>query len=470
MALATALSLAAHAAAGPPGAAVPLRREKYLLLDDRIIEPATGVRLAVGQVTKHPRNPLFVEDRPWEVRFDNVYANVIYDAQENVYKCWYSPFVIDSMHQTTPRDQRGSTTYRAVSKKLADAGRWQREMGICYATSQDGLAWTKPLLDLQVWQGQPSNILAIGPHGAGIFKDPNERDPSRRYKLFTGMTWAVSADGVHWGKPTACPEVEAVADTHNNALWVPELRRYVGFTRNWDGGQRIVARTESPDFVHWSRAAEVLRGASPQWQTYAMPVFRYAELYLGLLMVMDTDADRVHCELAWSPDTSQWHRVDAGTPLIPNATTPGAYDWGTVYAAACPVIGEQEIRLYYGGGNGPHSNWRDGCLALATLRPDGFAGMRAAAGGPPGRVQTRPLLCTGRELRLTADARAGSVRVRVLAADQRLLATGEPITGNVTRETVRWTSPADLAQFSGQPIRCEFELQGATLYAFEFAP
>ena len=31
---------------------------------------------------------------------------------------------------------------------------------------------------------------------------------------------------------------------------------------------------------------------------------------------------------------------------------------------------DREIRLYYGASNGTHNGWRDGFLALATLRPD----------------------------------------------------------------------------------------------------
>lgn len=52
------------------------RQEKYLLLDSRIIEQTDNARLAVGTVKKHPANPLFREDKPWEVRFDLEKATV----------------------------------------------------------------------------------------------------------------------------------------------------------------------------------------------------------------------------------------------------------------------------------------------------------------------------------------------------------------------------------------------------------
>jgi hypothetical protein len=63
-------------------------RNRYLLLDSRIIENTENAKLTIGKVQKHKDNPLFEEDKPWEKRFDNLYANVIYDEQENIYKCW----------------------------------------------------------------------------------------------------------------------------------------------------------------------------------------------------------------------------------------------------------------------------------------------------------------------------------------------------------------------------------------------
>ena len=70
--------------------------KRFLLLDMRIIEKTENVKLEAGKVEKHSANPLFVEDNDWEMRFDNLYGNVIYDEKEEIYKCWYSPFITDS--------------------------------------------------------------------------------------------------------------------------------------------------------------------------------------------------------------------------------------------------------------------------------------------------------------------------------------------------------------------------------------
>ena len=156
--------------------------------------------------------------------------------------------------------------------------------------------------------------------------------------------------------------------------------------------------------------------ATRREQIYAMPVFRYAGVYIGLPVIFQPKTDRSHTELAWSSDTINWHRIDPGTPLIPTSSDREAYDWGCVYAAACPIVREDEIRLYYGASNGPHTDWRDGFFALATLRPDGFAGYEPVDAGKPAVVVTSLVSVVGDTLRITADAAGGSIRVTAIDA------------------------------------------------------
>jgi hypothetical protein len=441
-----------------PQCAIPARA-RYLVLDSRVVDRVENARLAVGTVKKHPRNPLFGEDKPWEQRFDNLYANVLYDEESARYRCWYSPFIVDEAVAAVPRAERAAKPYRPG----------HREMGICYAESSDGLNWTKPSLKLVEFQGSKDNNLVLrGPHGTGVLRDARATDPQRRYKmLYDGMAVRFSADGLHWSSAVPCPGVVPKADTHNNAFWVPELQRYAAITRLWSERQRLVARTESPDFIHWTKGVAVLRG-EPQAQTYAMPVFRYADLWLGLAMILHRQDDRVDCELAWSADTVHWQRIDAGTPLIPNGSK-GEYDCGCVYAAATPVVRQDEIRLYYGGSNGPHGGWRDGSFCLATLRPDGFAGFEPVDQAQTAVVVTRPVVCPGKPLRVTADAAGGSLRVAILDAAGGLMAQGEPLTGDLTDAAVP-LPPNTLAGYAGKPVALRIELTRAKLYSFAFAP
>ena len=54
-------------------------------------------------------------------------------------------------------------------------------------------------------------------------------------------------------------------------------------------------------------------------QLYELLGFPYYGVYLGLLDVYYAAGARqeVHCELAWSPDFKNWHRIDEGHDLIP---------------------------------------------------------------------------------------------------------------------------------------------------------
>lgn len=437
----------------------PSREGLRLLLDERIVASTANAVLRVGRVAKHPANPLFGQEHPWEPRFDNLYPNVIYDEVEQLYKAWYFTFTYDSAVASTPRDQRAPGAYMSLHPARQD--------GLGYAVSGDGIHWDKPMMEVSPWEGRPSNLLVQPAHGVGILKDARERDPARRYKMIhKGRVMSVrfSPNGIRWGTNIPCPEMDAAGDTHNNALWVPELGKYVAFTRLWNQQRRVVGRSESSDFIYWTRAEEVLRGER-LFDVYSMPVFAHGGVYLGLPAIFDEVADRVHVELAWSPDTVQWHRIEAGTPLIPNAPDKGAYDWGTVYASR-PVVLDDEIQLYYGGCDGGHFDWRDGFLCLATLRPDGFAGYEPVDASQPAVVVTRPIT-GGKTLKITADAAGGTVIVSLLNEAGDVLATADAVTGEVTDRVVSWNGSDTVPKhLTGRPARLRFEVRNAKLYSF----
>ena len=457
------------------------KRERYLLLDSRIVDSVVNAELTIGKVRKHEANPLFEEDKPWEQRFDNLYANVIYDEQEKIYKSWYSPFIIDVSSKDITIQQRRERDYRPPA----------REMAICYATSKDGINWVKPELGLVefegskanniLWRGTPRTGLEtgdegtwVGPHGSGIFKDLREPNPNRRYKALIKygiLSVAFSPDGIHWDEAIACPEADSAGDTHNNAFWAPTLGKYVGITREWgEPFGRQVARTTSEDFINWEKCEIVLEGIDPRYQTYSMPVFYHGGIYLGLVAIHDQDDDVVWTELTWSPDTIKWHRVLPGTPFIGNDGKEGDYDWGCVYAAACPIFLDNEIRLYYGGSDGHHNIWRNGFFCLATLRPDGFAGFRPIASDQLATITTTPIPHRQKTLRVSADVKPqGYVKVRLLNRHRALLAESAPLQGHLTDRKLTWPSGFSFDQLGSDPVHIQFEIQDATVYSFSFA-
>jgi len=443
------------------------------MLDERVVKEAEGVKLRLGHVEKHPANPLIREDMPWEVRYDNVYANVLYDESTKLFKCFYSPFIIDEATTNTALAERSRQKYHVTPS---------REMGLCYAHSEDGIHWIKPELGVIELNGSTKNNLVFrGIHGAGVFQEPYDPEPNKRYKLFAGsqipgkdrfMIVAFSADGIHWSNVTRCSEIESEGDTHNNALWAEKLNRYVGFTREFRD-QRLVMRTESPDFTHWSKKAEVIRGDRIN-QTYAMQVFATHGLYLGMLAILNTDSDRVHGELAVSDDTIHWRRVCRGVPLVPNSDRPGDYDYGCVYIAKAPFQVGDELRIYYGASNASHGGWRDGFLALATLRRGRWAGYEHDLPGKVssaafGRITTVPIVCRGSKLRVNVLAPQGSLQVGVVGHNELTIDACKPIRGDILSAEVEWEAGADLSKLVSQPVQFEFKIKNGVLYEFQFA-
>ena len=282
------------------------------------------------------------------------------------------------------------------------------------------------------------------------------------------MRVAFSADGLHWSEPIACSNMAAAGDTHNNAFWDERERKYVAITRLRSASpppQRVVGRSESADFVHWTKAEEVLRGDTSR-QTYAMPVFPFCQGYLGLLMIFDIATNKVDCELAWSLDTRRWERVAAGTPLIPRGPE-GSHDHGCIFGAAYPIARGGELILYYGGNDLGHNGPRKAFFCRARLRPDGFAAI-ASQGSSAATVVTRPLTVTGRTLRLTADAADGQVRAAIVGHEECSLDRCRAISADVTGAPVVWRGTTDLTRLRGQSIVVRLEFQNARLYTIAF--
>ncbi|MCP5541582.1 MAG: hypothetical protein H7A52_15680 [Akkermansiaceae bacterium] len=449
-------SFATTAALGDDSSSTP-PRDRFLLLDSRVVASAEHAKLIPGTVRKHPANPLFGEDRPWEKRFDNLYGNIVYDAATKRYRCWYCPFIVD-------HSAKGMTLEERAKPYRPPKG---REMALCYAESGDGIHWEKPSLGLVDYEGGTANNLVWrGIHGAGVFRDPHASDPQRAYKtIFQGLKVSASPDGLHWAPPHRLEGIQVRGDTHNNAFWAPTLGKYVAMTRTLGPLGRQVARIESADFVNWSEPDVVLEGLDKSLQTYAMPVCFHGGVYLGLVAIhAQPPVDRVWTELAWSPDTRAWHRVAPGTPLIPCSETPLAHDYGCVYACAGPVFLKDEIRLYYGGSDYLHFGWRTGSLCLATLRPDGFAGYEPESPDQGAVIVTAAIPFTGREIRISADVAAGgSVVASVVDADGRTVRTADPVRETVTDGRLNWSDP-----LAPEVIRLRFELRKAKLYSFSF--
>ena len=313
---------------------------------------ATYLSRTQGFVTKHPANPLLVQDVPWEPRLDNGYPNVIFDGVR--FEIFYG---------------------NCIDAPYAGATGCSQQT-LHYANSTDGLAWRKPDLGLfnlsaKGWvqdrlkpYGTHNNIVM---HGGGIgVRDDRAREPNASCGFkgfgegqFTGaiaddvVTHGVgcSPDGLHWGAPPVGGGGGAVAipdpqryDTHNNVIWHAARGEYLYTTRSGFSGSpgRSIGMALgergafAPDAVDAGGFATTFAGAGDA-QLYAQLTFPFLDVWLAHVMVYESGApqQRVRCRLAYSRD--------------------GLGGWGFVASEADPLRGAEFVPL--GGGAPACATW-----------------------------------------------------------------------------------------------------------------
>ncbi len=227
----------------------------YLMVDESLIESSRGLTRRLCPVKKHPV-PLIVPDKPWEAYPDGVdtyqdplFANVLYDCERRIFHCWYNiPHrFLDSLYVEGFANQSSS---------------------MCYARSEDGINWEKPVIGQVLYRGSyENNMLRMpGPHSV-VYCPSAGQIPEARGARFVcsprtngGMTFSFSPDGINWR--TIAPPVIA-GDGETNTLALDPLnggcvltmrsQAYVNFCSRWGREwKRHIALCRSRDLLHWT--------------------------------------------------------------------------------------------------------------------------------------------------------------------------------------------------------------------------
>lgn len=469
-----------------PPSVIPIDVGRQLFVDDFLIDETTLTRVH-HRAVYHPANPILRPETAWELRDDvaertrnpanpaaMVFSDgVFFDPKDRLFKMWY----------------------------MGGYG-----MYTCLATSTDGIAWTRPVLDVV----PGTNIVTtIARDSSTVWLDQTETDPRRRFKMSIWYDHAlvlyVSPDGVHWTQigtsgrtgdrstffrnPFRNVWVFSLRDTRSETQFSGRFRRYwesPGFdsAQEWGGHDPVAwVKADSMDFVRPEAAARS--------ELYNLDCVAYESVLLGLFSVWRGESstrEKINeVALGFSRDGFHWHRPDRES-FLPVSEESGSWNWANVQSAGggCLVVGDQ-LHFYVSGRQGRPGTDQPGVCStgLATLRRDGFASMdwkpeqarvRRVTGSRDthGTLTTRPVRFSGAYLFVNAELQGGDLRVELLDREGRVLPafTREacvPVTGDGTRLPVRWTGAA-LSAISGETVRFRFSLSHGSLYAFWVSP
>ena len=413
---------------------ISISEHRQVFIDNHLVDEMQNLRRVLNPAEKYPLNPILKAEMPWEYfAIQAGQGPPLFDDQEQMFKMWYETFRMS---------QRGS------------------EYTLCYATSKDGIRWTRPTIGLIEYEGsKDNNIVLFGNRyiaGPNIIKDLRDPDPSRRYKAVyydegsenkeRGFCVAFSPDGIHWAPHPKNPHLSAaggiVGDTHTLLGWDPRHRNYVAYPRPGrtivrgkgpgpveGAGRRTIGRSESDDFVNWSLPEIVLRPDeqdSKDMELYSMSVSAYQGTYVGLLWIYHNDPpwpwpkdktitddqltglqQRMDVQLAFSRDGHRWERAGDRRTFL-GVGIKGSWDEAQIYPTA-PVVVGNEIWIYYTGMNVRHTfesletlgQTFDGqkrlvAIGLGKLRLDGFVSIDS--GATEGMLLTKPLVFDGERL------------------------------------------------------------------------
>src|SRR5262249_22709913 len=124
--------------------------------------------------------PVLEPERPWEGGRLYLYGSVYADPRSRELRMWY---------MSCSSAAKGSDH-------------------VLFATSTDGVRWTRPSLHITEFAGLRDNNIVYEIHSPSVLLDHFEKTPARRYKMlgsqkskvkgYQGYAAAYSHDGLHW--------------------------------------------------------------------------------------------------------------------------------------------------------------------------------------------------------------------------------------------------------------------------------
>ena len=362
---------------------VDVQTRAQLFVDQLLVHESRRVAFTLHPAEKHADNPLVKADQPWEGWRVELFGTVLYDEQEKLFKMWYT---------------------------AEGAGQFEVPYPTLYASSGDGVHWSKPLVGTERSRGGKHNVVTLAQQ-VNVMKDMTDANAERRYKMVGNVDTArpvkgyfafTSADGFHWKphgtKPIAPIRLKSapahVGNGDNLTAYYDEQRRlYVAFPKIKapirGHYRRSYFKVISHDFEKWSEPELVLAADArddagalrrieevrPLLDAPDDPALMRTEFYtVGFypaesctlcfisLLTVNNNARTFprnqegpgEVQLAVSRDLSQWERPFR-TPCIARGAL-NDWDSGFFMTASRAIRVADEIWLYYTGMNFTHGS------------------------------------------------------------------------------------------------------------------
>lgn len=305
-----------------------------------ILSFGVGVVGAENTWVRNPSNPVLVPGPTawdsWEVLIPRIY----YDG--STYQMWYSGWSQSSNSQ------------------------------IGYATSSDGISWTK---------STSNPVLSPGPSGAWDSRSVSSAtvvntgsahmmwyQGTQRFSNGTttrGIGLATSVDGITWTKSTENPVMQATPGIDQSYLSYPWVLKVADEYKMWytcrstSGSPVSVCFATSSDGIHWSkRSTSVFYGTGVStWDltdVYSPNVLFDGNVYGMWYSSCNSNYSKCQIGYAISKDGIAWLRAPGNPVLGP--------DVGTVWDSSDSVDNQGVVqvggtfKLYYSADQGPYQN------------------------------------------------------------------------------------------------------------------
>jgi hypothetical protein len=384
--------------------------------------------------------------------------------------------------------------------------------------SDDGVNFEQPRLGLIEHNGsKENNLIMLGlPSWGKYFKDTNPACPPE--ELFKATLWVgqrgiylyFSPDAVHWRRNETCM-LPLVSGGGCETFWDDQQGCYFNYIKR-DGSYN------TGEYANYGRSTTMFKSReinkawpfnkvpNPYYEGWPFPAVTGEGITVLSADVFDPDQGQIFRtrpqKYEWAPDTYVAFMIRGGCDM---AVSRDALNWKICselglghYLRPARMVGGQKFRsgdiangiIRRGDELWQYANCRITGGGLATVRftqrLDGFLSLDA--GQETGILVTRPFVFDGDKLTLNVDAKAGQVKVAIVALHGKEY-TGynvaltnppkdgtrnygitdcDPIRTDSVQQVVTWKSSPDVGNLAGQVVRLRFEMKNAKLYSFQF--